>query len=358
MNKYIVKIIILSMFLFAGFEVYAQNLTEEQPKNGEKEFVVRDFILEHVGDAYIWHITRVGERDVYMPLPVIVMSKQSGWHVFSSSKLSDGHHYAGFYISETGNYKGKIVEENQKGAEVRPIDISITKNVFTLILSSVILVGLILFVAGYYKKNGFWVKNKLVCFMEMFIMMINDDVIKPCVGKGYKKFAPYLLTLFFFLFINNLMGLIPIFPFGANLTGNIAVTFTLAIVTFIIVNIVGTKEYWKEIFWPDVPILLKFPVPFFPLLEIISVFTKPFALMIRLLANMIAGHSIILGLLSIIFITVSFGKATNVSLTAVSLFLSIFISFVELLVAFIQAYIFTLLSAVYIGLAQVESHKK
>lgn len=154
------------------------------------------------------------------------------------------------------------------------------------------------------------------------------------------------------------MGIIPIFPFGANLTGNIAFTLTLSIITFIIVNVSGTREYWKEIFWPDVPVAMKFPIPFFPVLELIGVFTKPFALMIRLLANMTAGHSIILGLISIIFVTVKMGTATNISLSAVSIFLSIFISFIELLVAFIQAYIFTLLSAVYIGLAKVESHHK
>ncbi len=322
-----------------------------------EEFNVRDFILEHIADAYTWHITKIGEHDIAVPLPVIVRSHNSGWQVFMSSALAEGKHYKGLYISESEQYKGKIVELTDVGKEVRPLDISITKNVFTLILSAVILIFLILFVAKSY-KGGFTVKSKFVCFMEMFIMMIHDDVIKPCVGKYYKEYAPYLLTLFFFIFINNMMGVIPIFPFGANLTGNIAFTFVLALVTFVIVNVSGTREYWKEIFWPDVPMPLKFPVPFFPLLELISVFTKPFALMIRLLANMMAGHTIVLGLVCMIFLTTSMGRAANTSLTFVSVILSVFISFVELLVAFIQAYIFTLLSAVYIGLAKAEPHHK
>lgn len=345
------------LVVLSGFGVTPAFAQSQPASTDTKEFNVRDLILGHVGDAYIWHITRIGQHDLYIPLPVIVKGS-TGWHVFMSSKLVDGKKYEGFYISDTEDNSGKIVELDASGKEVRPWDISITRNVFTLFFSGIILIVLILYVAGSYKKNGFNVKNKLVCFMEMFIVMMNDDVIKPCVGKDYKKYAPYLLTLFFFILLNNLMGLIPIFPFGANLTGNIAFTFALSLITFIIVNVSGTKEYWKDIFWPDVPLPMKFPVPFFPVLELISVFTKPFALMIRLLANMVAEHSIILGLISIIFVTVSMGHAANASLSVVSVLLTVFIMFVELLVAFIQAYIFTLLSAVYIGLAKVEPHKK
>ncbi len=357
MHKALKISFILTFAFVLGFQLKATEAEGTEKHEQAETFVVRDFIMEHVGDAYIWHITKWNDHEVVVPLPVIVYSS-TGWHVFMASELMHGQTYQGLYIAEEGDYKGKVVEKNAAGEEVRPFDISITKNAFTLIFSGTLLILIIMLVVKSYKKNGFTVKNKFVLFMEMFIMMINDDVIKPCVGKDYRKYAPYLLTVFFFVFINNVMGLIPIFPFGANLTGNIAFTFTLAMITFIIVNISGTKEYWREIFWPDVPLLLKFPLPFFPILEVIGVFTKPFALMIRLLANMIAGHSIILGLISIIFITVSFGKATNISLTFVSMLLSIFISFVEVLVAFIQAYIFTLLSAVYIGLAKIEPHNK
>jgi len=152
------------------------------------------------------------------------------------------------------------------------------------------------------------------------------------------------------------MGLIPIFPGGANVTGNIAITFVLAIITFIIVNLSGSKEYWKDIFWPEVPLWLKAPVPIMPVIEIVGVFTKPFALMIRLFANMIAGHSIVLGLTCLIFVTVSMGQAMNTSMTIVSVIMTLFINIVELLVAYIQAYIFTMLSAVFIGLARIEPH--
>jgi F-type H+-transporting ATPase subunit a len=190
----------------------------------------------------------------------------------------------------------------------------------------------------------------------LFIININDEVIKPGIGKDYKRYAPYLLTVFFFVFINNLMGLIPIFPGGANVTGNIAITFVLAIITFIIVNLSGSKEYWKDIFWPEVPLWLKAPVPIMPVIEIVGVFTKPFALMIRLFANMIAGHSIVLGLTCLIFVTVSMGQAMNTSMTIVSVIMTLFINIVELLVAYIQAYIFTMLSAVFIGLARIEPH--
>ena len=188
--------------------------------------------------------------------------------------------------------------------------------------------------------------------MEMFIMMVNDDIIKSCVGPNYRKFAPYLLTAFFFIFINNMMGLIPFFPGGANVTGNIAITMVLAVCTFLAVNIFGSKHYWKDIFWPDVPWWLKVPIPMMPFIEFFGIFTKPFALMIRLFANMLAGHMAMLVLTCLIFISASMGPALNGTLTVASVLFNIFMNALELLVAFIQAYVFTMLSAVFIGLAQ------
>jgi len=329
---------------------------EAETKKGEqKELDVRSFILEHVSDSYSWHITKIGESEISIPLPVMLYSKTSGWHVFMSSAFHESPTYEGFSIPEEGKYKGKIVEKDATGEEIRPFDISITKNVLALLISSILLVIIIMAVARSYKKNPLQSKSGFSGFMEMFIMNINDDVIKPCIGKDYKKYAPYLLTVFFFVFINNIMGLIPIFPGGANITGNIAITFTLAVVTFLIVNISGSKEYWKEIFWPDVPTWLKVP-PLLPAIEIVGIFTKPFALMIRLFANILAGHSIVLGLTCVIFITVKLGVGMNASMTVVSVVFSVFIGMVELLVAYIQAYIFTMLSAVFIGLARVEPH--
>jgi len=322
---------------------------------------VKDLILDHIGDAYEWHILTVGETHVSIPLPVIVFGENSGLNVFSSSKFHHGSsEYNGFYIAQDGDYKGKIVEKNAAGEEIRPWDFSLTKNAIALLIASFILVFIVLSVARWYKKNSTkdnpQVPGGFIGFMELFIMNVNDDIIKPCVGKNYKKFAPYLLTAFFFIFINNIMGLIPIFPGGANVTGNIAITLVLALFTLVIVNVFGTKEYYKEIFWPEVPTWLKVPIPIMPAIELVGVFTKPFALMIRLFANILAGHSIVLGLVCLIFVTAKLGTAINGSMTVVSVVLTIFIDFVEILVAYIQAYVFTMLSAVFIGLAQVEPH--
>ena len=317
---------------------------------------VKGIVFGHIGDAYEWHITDIGETKLIIPLPVIVYSSTTGWHCFLSSRLEENHgSYEGFSIAPTGSpYEGKLVEHDAAGNEVRPFDISITKVTLALFINSALLLVIILSVARWYKRHpkesaspgGF------VGCMEMFIMMINDDVIKSCVGPNYRKFAPYLLTAFFFIFINNLMGLIPFFPGGANVTGNIAVTFVLAVCTFLAVNLFGSKHYWKDIFWPDVPWWLKVPVPMMPFIVLFGIFTKSFALMIRLFANMLAGHMAMLILTCLVFISASMGPALNGSLTVASVLFNIFMNALELLVAFIQAYVFTMLSAVFIGLAQ------
>jgi len=346
---------ILALFIFLSGTLVQANESVPVEKS-EQKLDVKGLILEHLADSYIWHITKIGETDIAIPLPVIVYSQTSGWHVFMSSAFHEGGEHDGLIIATEGKYKGKIVEKDALGNEVKPFDISITKVVLSLLFNGALLIFIILMVARSYKKDIYESKKGFVGFMEMFIMNINDDVIKPCIGKDYRKFSPYLLTVFFFIFLNNLMGIIPIFPGGANVTGNIAITFVLAICTFIIVNIFGTKEYWKEIFWPDVPLWLKVPVPLMPAIELVGVFTKPFALMIRLFANMLAGHSIVLGLTCLVFVTVSLGPAMNTSMTVVSVLFTVFINLVEVLVAYIQAYVFVLLSAVFIGLARVEPH--
>lgn len=357
-RQFLYVLLFISMF-WAATPSYAAAAHDES-LDGHLDLNVKELILDHLADAYEWHITTVGDNHISIPLPVIVKSENGGWHLFSSSKFHHGaEEYEGFYIAKDGDYKGKIVEKNSIGEEVRPWDFSITKNAFALMISSVLLVVIILSVAGWYKKHSKPDEPKapkgLVGFMEMFIMSVNDEIIKPCVGKNHKKFAPYLLTVFFFIFLNNIMGLIPIFPAGANVTGNIAVTLILALFTMIIVNVFGTKEYWKEVFWPDVPGWLK---PIMIPIELVSVITKPFALMIRLFANILAGHSIVLGLVCLIFVTVQLGTLINSSMTVVSVVLTIFIDIVEVLVAYIQAYVFTMLSAVFIGLAQAEPHHK
>ena len=347
--------LILLFVFMSGTYVLANEAIAPAEKPTE-DINVKELILEHLADSYTWHITKIGENDIAIPLPVIVYSKTSGWHAFLSFEFYKEPVHEGLYIAPEGEYKGKIVEKDAQGAEVRPFDISITKVAFSLLFNSALLIFIIMFVARSYKKGVFESKKGFVGVMEMFIMNINDDVIKPCIGKDYKRFSPYLLTVFFFVFTNNLMGLIPLFPGGANVTGNIAITFVLAICTFIIVQFFGTKEYWREIFWPDVPMWLKVPIPLMPVIELVGVFTKPFALMIRLFANILAGHSIVLGLTALVFVTVKLGASMNASMTVVSVIFTVFINMVELLVAYIQAYVFTMLSAVFIGLARVEPH--
>ncbi|GHT74279.1 ATP synthase subunit a [Bacteroidia bacterium] len=342
--------------LFLFFGTYIIHAEDETP-----ELNVSELILEHVGDSYDWHITTFGHTHVSIPLPVIVKGQTSGWHIFSSAKFHHGHaEYQGFHIAHEGDYKGKIVETSASGEEVRPWDFSLTKNAASLLLSSLVLVILILICANWYKKREGQPENAspngFVAFVEWVIMSVVDGVIKPCIGKNYQRYTPYLLTAFFFIIFNNLVGLIPLFPGGANVTGNIAVTSVLALFTFAIVNLFGTKEYWKEIFWPDVPAWLKVPIPIMPAVEFLGIFTKPFALMIRLFASILSGHALILGLTCMVFLTVRLGVAMNIGMSVFSVILSIFSDCVELLVAYIQAYVFTMLSAVYIGLSQVEPH--
>jgi F-type H+-transporting ATPase subunit a len=193
-----------------------------------------------------------------------------------------------------------------------------------------------------------------VGFIEMMVMYVVDEIIKPGVGKGYEKYTPYLLTCFFFIFTCNIMGLIPFPPGSGNVTGNIAVTFFLALCTFIIVQFSGNKHYWKDIFWPEVPTWLKAPIPIIPVIEFVGIFTKPFALMIRLFANMMAGHAIAVAITCIIFLVASQAVAVQLSMSALSVIMSIFMMCLECLVCFIQAMVFTMLSAVFIGLARVE----
>ena len=317
----------------------------------DEEVDVQEIIFGHIGDSYEWHITDIGDRRISIPLPVIVRSS-TGWHCFLSSKLEDGAEYEGLYISSSEANEGKIVEKNAAGEEVRPFDISITKNVLALMINSLILVVLILCCSRWYRKHDALSEapRGVAALFEPVIAMINDDVIKDAIGPGYAKYSPYLLTVFFFILINNLMGIVPIFPGGANVTGNITITYVLAVCTCILTNFTMNRHYWKDIFWPDVPLWLK---PILIIIEIFGVFTKPFALMVRLFANIMAGHSLILCIVAMIFITAKLGAAIGGTMTVVSVVFGIFMDCLELLVAFIQAYVFTMLSAVFIGLARV-----
>ena len=267
----------------------------------EQGLDVQEVIFGHMSDAYEWHITNIGDKSISIPLPVIVRSKTSGWHVFSSAKVEHGEQYEGFYVSQDS---GKIVERNAAGEEIRPLDLSITKNVMAMMISSALLIFLILWTARWYRRHDAVneAPKGLAAFMEPVIMMIDTGVAKDSIGEDYQKFSPYLCTVFLWILLNNLLGIVPFFPGGANVTGNIAVTCVLGFFTFFMINLFGTKHYFKDIFWPDVPLMLKFPFPLLPIIEVFSTLMKPLTLMIRLFANMLAGHIIAISLVCIIFV--------------------------------------------------------
>ena len=321
-----------------------------------KDVDVKEIVLNHINDSYEWHIITARGKHISIPLPVIVYSNESGWNCFMSSHLHAGHEYRGFSVAGDGKYKGKLVEKLPDGTYVRPFDISITKTVAGLFINCIILLWLVLAISRKYRndKPDSEAKRGLAGMVEVIINFVIEDVIKPSLGGKYLKFTPYLLTIFFFILINNLMGLIPLFPAGVNVTGNISVTMVLAVSSFVAINLFGSKHYWKDIFWPDVPTWLKVPIPLMPLLELIGIFTKPFSLMIRLFANIMAGHAVILILICIVFATVKLGYTINGTMSAVSVLLCIFMNCLELMVAFLQAFVFTMLTSVFIGFAQME----
>lgn len=324
-------------------------------------FDPKEVVMEHIKDSHDWHVTDIGDHSLSIPLPMIVNSS-TGWHVFSSSEFAheadkDGLRQGPFNLAlaTKGENAGKIVEINN-GKETLPLDLSITKTVAVMFINVAILLLCVLLAARWYKNRepSDEAPKGFVGFVEMLVMYVVDEIIKPGVGKGYEKYTPYLLTCFFFIFTCNIMGLMPFPPGGGNVTGNIAVTFFLALCTFVIVQFSGNKHYWKDIFWPEVPTWLKAPVPLIPVIEFVGIFTKPFALMIRLFANMMAGHAIAVAMTCIIFIVASKAVAIQMSMSALSILMSIFMMCLECLVCFIQAMVFTMLSAVFIGLAKAE----
>jgi len=324
-----------------------------------EKFNASKLIMEHIADSYEWHIAKFGETHVSIPLPVILYSPQSGFHFFISNKFHHGtESYSGFRIAgEESKYKGKVVELASDGTEKRPYDFSITKNVMSLFFSILFLLLIFSSIAKRYKEGFDRAPKGLQSWLEPIVIFVRDDVVKASIGEEkYRKYLPYLLTVFFFILINNLMGLIPVLPGGANLTGNIAVTMVLALFTFVIILFSGSKDYYMHIVnAPGIPWWLKVPIPLMPIVEIMGVFTKPFVLMLRLFANITAGHIIALGFYSLIFIFGERSLFAGYGVSIITILFTIFMGLLELLVAFIQAYVFTLLSALYISMA-LEQH--
>jgi F-type H+-transporting ATPase subunit a len=339
----------------------SENVTHEKAdaphgeENGKKKFDAGKMIIEHITDAHDWHVTTIGEHHYSIPLPIILYSKTKGFDVFSSSRFDHGHKaYNGYKLE--GN---KVVAVNADGTPDTTnsfYDISITKNAATMMISVLLMCLVFITVARTYSRNPGKAPKGLQGAVEPLIIFIRDDVAKASIGPKYQRYMPFLLTVFFFIWFGNLLGLIPFFPGGANLTGNIAVTLVLALLTFVITMFSTTKYYWIHVFnTPGVPWWLKFPIPLMPVVEFMGVLTKPFVLMVRLFANITAGHIIILGFFSLIFIFGEMNEALGWGVSVVSVAFTLFMSFLELLVAFLQAYVFTLLSALYFGGA-VEDH--
>lgn len=387
--------------------------------HGDKEeegIDVKEIIFHHLGDGYGWEVPF---SHVYrIPLPVIVKAEDGSWHCFSSSKLTEvevvkdeatgketeellpvvytveknGKTYQ-FVIAHISTHANKVVEifplndeeeaqvmsqagidtqsDVDKGApvvdgyvyvdgkyyrEYKTFDISITKNVLALFIAAFIVTWMVMSLVKFYNRKGFQAPRKGLGFFELLVDFIYTGVIKGTLGAKAPKFAPYLLTCFFFILVMNLLGLIVIFPGGANLTGNIAITLVLATMTFVVTNVLGKKHYWKEIFWPDVPIWLKCPLPIMQIIEIFGIFTKPAALCVRLFANMMGGHMIVITLVLLIFIFAAFGAVAAGGSVVVSILFTIFMLALDVLVSFIQAYVFTLLSAMFISMGQEEGH--
>ena len=316
----------------------------------EEKLDIPETVLEHLSDAYEWHIASYEGRSLSIPLPIIVRSGATGeWFVGTEHSLP-----APFFFDAT--HHGKIYEKMPDGTTERPLDLSITKVVLQIWIAVVVLIGIFTCCARWYRRQYTLSEapKGFVGAMELIVMTIHDDVVKSSIGeKEYKRFAPYLLSAFFFILTCNLVGLVPFFPGGVNVTGNINITLFLAVCTMLAINLFGNKEYWKDILWPNVPIFLK-AIPLMPIIEIFGVFTKPFALMIRLFANMMAGHAVILSFTCVIFLGWTMGVGFGIGLNIFSVLMLLFMNCLELLVAFVQAYVFTLLSAVFIGLAHKE----
>lgn len=345
-SKNFTKFLICAFFLVLGaFPV--TGFSQAKPAAKEEKFDPGKTAMEHIADKHEWHL--FGEQAV-APLPVILYTDK-GFELFSSAHLQpQGTVYQGKYYSYMlVNNKIKAVDASGKiddAANKKVWDFSITQNVAGMWVSGIVLLLIFLSVSKSYKKREGRAPKGLQSFMEPIVLFIRDDVAKPNIGVKYERFMPLLLTIFFFILINNLFGMFPFFPGGYNLTGNIAVTFTLAIVIMIVINVNGNKYYWKHIFLPDVPFWI---LPIMWIVEIIGIFSKPGALMIRLFANMLAGHIVVLSLISLIFI---FGTW---AISPVSVGFAVFIDLIEVLVVFLQAYVFTILSALFIGMA-VEEH--
>ena len=346
--------LVLAMLFMTTFSAFAGHGVEDE---GEKaKFNAGEVIMHHVMDNHEIHI-----GPLHIPMPIILYSKEKGLEMFSSSKLSHGEPYNGYVMEHEKIYfVGESVEVARDEAghihAEKPLDLSITKTVFGMFLTIGIMLIIFVSIARAYKKREGMAPKGMQSVFEPLILFVKDEIAKPSIGKKYEKFLPFLLTIFFFIWIGNMLGLIP-FLGGFNVTGNIAVALVMALFTFVLTILNGNKDYWMHILWtPGVPWWLKFPIPLMFVIEFIGFISKPVVLTLRLFANITAGHIIILSFVSLIFIFNNlYGAGGGYGVSILSVAFSIFMFAIELLVAFLQAYVFTLLSALYFGSA-VEEH--
>jgi F-type H+-transporting ATPase subunit a len=383
------------LFLFYSAVSFAQHKEDEHLKNEDKvheasdekggeghenkKFNANEVIFGHVMDGHQFHFFSYKGSDgeqhhAGISLPVILFQPGRGWSLFSSGKFHHGEEAYNGYRIVSQHYREFLKKGGMQDNEIRLLsdeqivavdnagrplpgvkvyDLSITRNVVQMFLALIILVWLMLSIAKRY-RTGQGVTSAPKGWqnaVEPVIQFVRDDVAKPNIGHKYKRYMPLLLTIFFFILINNILGLL---PGSANVTGNIAFTVVLGLVSFLVITFSGNKHYWGHIFWPPVPHgikLILIPV------EILSIFTKPFALIIRLFANMLAGHIIIICLISLIFIFGNMSAAVGIGFSPISIAFAVFIYVIEVLVAFIQAFIFTNLTAVFIGQASEDHHQ-
>lgn len=349
-------------------DVFVEQKNVVDQKKKKSEFNPAEMIFHHIVDAHEWHILDYGDVHLSIPLPVILWH-EGKLHFFMSNKFKHGYAlHKGFGLAHRGyatyiakadiekfEHEGVVVQDASSSV---PLDFSITKTVFAVFVSILLMIWIFTSVAKAYHRRPNMSPNGFQSLMEPLILFVRDNIARPSLGdKKYLRYMPFLLTTFFFIFLNNLLGLVPIFPGGANVTGNISIAMVLSAFTLLAIMVAANKHFWQHIFnTPGVPWMLKLPVPLMPVIELMGLFIKPLVLMIRLFANMLAGHIILLSFISLIFIFGAMDPGFGFLVSPVSVGFTVFVTFIKLLVSFIQAYVFTLLSAIYLGMAVEETH--
>jgi F-type H+-transporting ATPase subunit a len=342
--------------LVLSIVMYVHVFASSDNNNQHEDFSTVDFVFDHISDSHEWFFFSVGDKHISIPLPVIIISKHTGVSIFFSNKFHHPPNNFCFYIEKEGENKGKIFEILSDGTVFKPFDFSITKSIVGIILVSLLMLFLGLKSAKKSNLDPNTAPKGIQNAVELLVLFVRDQIAIPFMGGRHKPYLPFLITLFLFILLANLIGLV--LPLGLNITSNIAVTLALAAITFIITVLSGNRHYWAHIFNPDSPWFMKTPiVPLMQIIEVMGVLIKPTILTIRLFANMLAGHMIITVLIALIFLmSAVVHPIAGATMSLISIIFSLFIVMLDILVSFIQAYIFTLLSAMYFANATGNGH--